>query len=417
MKRKLLFLASIVLIMSCVKQSTDENPAEEKWNGYGKYLKAGEQYHTLWAGQNINVGTVTYGIDENANFYVTYDCSSSGWLMSETHMFAGDKRDMPLNKPGSPKVGRFPHSGYHNPKVSSYTYRVPLSQLPPCESPGFVVASHCVVHSPAGRKETAWAFGDYTFSDKGWGWYDDYYYNTPENPSVILYGTVYSGDSLKVYHLDMATGGATLILKEYVGNSSGSFDGAAYDNDSGIFFFIKYNTSELWVNLLLGEEPSFCAGNLDGAAASGTYFDGAYYYVDENPNTINKVIFNDNWTIAGEITLDTIPSLISVNDIAMSPEEGYLYILGQYEGGVTELIAWDIASHSFYTMSIPLNDGAQIAYGSDNVLYAIAPLVENENFYSAYSINTDNGILQEVIIDTSIIIEDSFTDLASGPGW
>lgn len=417
MKRTIVFIGLILAIFSCTKQNVDNQQVSDKWNGYFKFLKEGEQYHTLWAGQHIDVGVVTYGIDENANFYVTYDCSSSGWVISETHMFAGDKRDMPLNKPGSPKIGRFPNSGYHNPRVSSFTYRVPLSQLPPCEEPGFVVASHCVVHSPSGGSETAWAFGDYTFSDKGWGWYDDYYYNTPDNPDVSLYGTLYSDDSLLVYYLDMITGGATLIFKEYVGNSSGSYDGAAYDIESGMFFFIKYNTNELWVNLLPGDEPSYCAGILAGTAASGTYYDGAYYYVNESINTINKVFFNDEYYITGEVILDTIPGPINVNDIAMSPEDGYLYLLGDVAGGNTELLAWDVTSHTFYSLSMTINEGAQIAYGSDEVLYAIAPAEEDEYHYSIFTLNTDSGLFTEVIIDTNIIIEDFFTDLASGPGW
>ena len=74
MKKIYLFLIAIVVLASCTKQATDDQQIADKWNGYQKYLKTGEMVHTLWAGKNINVGTVTYGIDDNANFYVTYDC-------------------------------------------------------------------------------------------------------------------------------------------------------------------------------------------------------------------------------------------------------------------------------------------------------------------------------------------------------
>ena len=104
MKKIFALCVVTILLSSCMKTEPVDQPAD-KWNGYSKYLKMGEQVHTLWAGKYINVGTATYGIDDNANFYVTYDCSSSGWTMSETHMFAGDKQFMPLNKPGSPKIG------------------------------------------------------------------------------------------------------------------------------------------------------------------------------------------------------------------------------------------------------------------------------------------------------------------------
>ena len=90
MKNIIAFFIMILVMASCEKRSPVEEPTD-KWNGYAKYLKTGEMVHTLWAGKHINVGTATYGIDENANFYVTYNTTASGWTMSETHMYAGDK--------------------------------------------------------------------------------------------------------------------------------------------------------------------------------------------------------------------------------------------------------------------------------------------------------------------------------------
>ena len=341
MKNVFLLFFVILLAASCTKQSAIEEPADQ-WNGYFKYLKAGEMVKTLWAGKNINVGTVTYGIDDNANFYATYDCSSSGWTISETHMYAGDKKDMPLNKPGSPKIGLFPNSGFHNPRVSTFTYYVPLTSLPPCEAPGFVVAAHCVVHSPSNQEETAWAEGDYKFTDKGWGWYDVYYYNQPPNEFVIIYGTAYRNDSLLLYHIDLTNGTSELIMQEYVGNNGGSYDGAAYDLESGMFFFTNYNTKELWANQLKDEDPSFKSGDLIGTAKSGTYFSGAYYYVNDDVNTINRVTFTTDYLILSEATLSTIPNAVTVYDIAMSPVGDYLYILGEVDNGGMELIAWEV---------------------------------------------------------------------------
>jgi hypothetical protein len=415
MKNTSLLFFAVVLTVSCAKQGAVEGPLADKWNGYGKYLKTGEQLHTLWAGKNINIGTVTYGIDENANFYVTYDCSASGWKMSETHMYAGDKKNMPLNKPGAPKVGLFPNSGYHNPRVSTFIYRVPLSQLPPCASPGFVVAAHAVAHSPYGQTETAWAEGDYTFSDKGWGWFDDYYYNTPPNQATILYGTAITFDTLRLYHLDVTNGTGELILKEYVGNNPGTYDGAAFDPESGAFLFTNYSTGELWVNFLQEEDPSFCAGTLGGTAASGTFYDGAYYYVNEDLNTINKVTFSSSWAISGEIILDTIPGTVTINDIAMSPAGDYLYMTGQYNDGATELISWEVSSHGFYTMSMPINEGAQIAFGSDGVLYAVAPVDEGAGNSTVYIIDLEDSVLTEIEGSGFSFFEDTFTDISLGP--
>ena len=413
MKNIFVIFIAILLLASCAKQNPAEEPADN-WNGYAKYLKAGEQIHTLWAGKHINVGTVTYGIDDNANFYVTYDCSSSGWTMSETHMFAGDKRDMPLNKPGHPKIGQFPNSGSHSPRVSTKTYTVPLTSLPPCEEPGFVVATHCCVTSPSGQNETAWGEGDYTFTDKGWGWYDVYFYNQPPNEFTILYGTAFTNDTLKLYHIDVTNGGADLILEEYVGNTSGTYDGAAYDIVSGMFFFTNYETQELYVNPLNDEDPSFSAGTLNGIAASGTFDDGAFYYVDEELNSINKVTFTSTWLIEAEAVLDTIPNTVTVNDIAMSPAGDYLYILGEVNDGSTELISWEVATGTFYTLSITINSGGQIAYGSDGLLYVIAPIVEGGSHSAVSTVDTSSGTLTP-IEEEIIIIEDPFSDITRGP--
>jgi hypothetical protein len=334
--------------------------------------------------------------------------------MSETHMYAGDKKFMPLNKPGSPKIGQFPNSGCHNPRVSTKTYYVPLISLPPCEEPGFVVASHCVVRSPSGQIETAWAYGDFTFKDKRWGWYNIYFYNQPPNEFTILYGTAYTDDSLKLYHIDVTNGTRAMILSEFVGDNAGRYDGAAYDVNSSMFFFANYDTKGLYVNYLEDEDPSFSAGTLLGTAASGTFHEGGYYYINEDANTINKVTFTSSWTIANEAILDTIPSAISINDIAMSPDGETLYLLGEVNGGGRELISWDVDNESFYSMAITINSGAQIAYGSDGVLYAIAPIEEGGSHSLTYTVNPETGTLTP-IEDDVIIIDDPFSDISRGP--
>lgn len=413
MKRVSYLLLVLLIAMSCSKQTTTD-PAKDKWNGYESFLKAGEQTHILWAGKNINVGTCTYGIDENANFYVTYDCSASGWTMSETHMFAGDKKNLPINKPGNPKIGQFPNSGCHNPRVSTFTYRVPLSTLPPCAEPGFVVASHCVVRSPAGKTETAWAEGDYKFTDKDWGWYDIYFYNQPPNEFTILYATSYVNDTLKLYHIDVTNGNTDLILKEFLGTGSGIMDAAAYDDETGMFFFANYNNSVLYANQLKDLDPSFVSGTLSGKAASATYYNDGYYYVDENNNTINKVTFNSTWGISGETILDTIPSSIVVTDITMSPDGTTLYMIGTVNGGGRELISWNTASEAFYSMSISITSGGQIAYGSDGVLYVIAPITEGGSHSLTYTLDPSTGTLTP-IEDDVIIIDDPFSDISGGP--
>jgi hypothetical protein len=414
MKNLFLLLIVAMLAISCTQKDNQDKPVADKWNGYQKFLKSGEVYHTLWAGRNINVGTATYGIDANGNFYVTYDCTASGWTISETHMFAGDKILLPVNKPGSPKIGLFPNSGTHNPRVSTWTYTVPLTSLPKCAEPGFVVATHCVVRSPSGQVETAWAEGECKFTDKDWGWYSIYYFNQPPNKFTILYGTAYVNDTLKLYHMDVTNGKTDLILKEYLGANGGRTDAAAYDDGTGMFFFANYTTNVLYANQLKDVDPSFVSGTLGGRAASATYYNNAYYYVDDDLNTINKVTFTSSWAVASQVVLDTIPSTIVVNDIAMNPTGTFMYMMGEVSGGGRELISWDVNTETFYSMSIAINSGAQIAYGSDGVLYAIAPITEGGTHSQTFTLDPASGTLTE-IEDDIIIIDDPFSDISAGP--
>jgi hypothetical protein len=330
-------------------------------------------------------------------------------------MFAGDKKDMPLNRPGQPKIGLFPNSAYHDPVVNNFTVRLPLSSLPPAEEPGFVVAAHCVAHSPSGRTETAWAEGDFTFTDKSWGWYDSFFYNQVENQFTILYGTSYTTDSLKIYHLNMTTSAVTLVLEEYVGNISGIYDGTAYDVDSGLLFFVNYNTGQLYINRMNDTLPSFCSGTLNGLASGGTFHDGAFYYVDSGNNSINKITFTDEWQIAGESIVDFIPSYINVNDIAMSPAGDYLYISGEVSGGGTELIKWSVADDIYYSVSYGLEEGTQIAFGNDGNLYALSPSGDGAGILSSYIIEVETGILTELDEGEIIMLDEPFSDISSGP--
>ncbi len=150
MKKMFLFVAAIAILAACSKKGVNDETLD-KWNGYSN-LKDGELVQTLWAGQHDSAGYVTYGIDEDANFYATYT-TVDGWEMSETHFFAGDKGLMPLNKPGNPKIGKFPYKDSFNPPVTEVTYTIELIQLPQAEVDGFVAAAHAVAAWAKWRKK------------------------------------------------------------------------------------------------------------------------------------------------------------------------------------------------------------------------------------------------------------------------
>ena len=409
MKKILTFVLAVLVLAACQKNKVNDQPVA-KWNGYGS-MKSGEIVKTLWAGQNMDVGTVTYGINDNADFYVTY-ATTGDWVISEAHMFAGDKADMPVNKPGRPKIGKFPNKGTYDPWVNTVTFTVPLSDLPPAEDPGFVVASHAVVHNTSNnQQETAWGEGEFTFCDKGWGWYATYFYNQDDNPFTILYGTEYRNDSLNVYLINVTTGQSDLILSEYIGTTNtGSYNAAAFDTESGNLFFATSNEGELYVNPMDDTQGSFLSGTLSGSTVSATFYGGNYYYIDEQTNELKMVSFDTDWHISGETTVDTVPGSIAVSDITISPDGGTMYMVGLYDGS-NELIEYDMVTDTYATLSITLTADTQIAYGSDNILYA----VENSGTGGEviYSIDPSTGVVTP--IDENEIIPVDIGDLTRGP--
>lgn len=117
------------------------------------------QEQTLYAGQNIDAGTVIVSNDAN-NLYVTYT-TNSGWEMIETHLYVGNCNEIPTNGGGNPQIGLFPYTTDHNPSVTSYTYTIPLSELDDC----YCVAAHTalVQYDENGEiiaSETGWADGN-----------------------------------------------------------------------------------------------------------------------------------------------------------------------------------------------------------------------------------------------------------------
>lgn len=374
MKKLLLIIGALVIMYGCQREQSDDQTANI-WNGYESFYKSGEVVKTLYAGQHIDAGTVTYGIDDNANFYVTYQ-TTGNWVMIETHMFAGTWEDLPKNKPGNPKIGQFPYSSSHGSGVTTYTYLVPLTSLPPCESPGFIVAAHAVVKSNK-QTETAWGDWDRDFCDRRWGGYSNYYYNEPPNQHTLLYGTEYNGNMLNIYVINASNGESDLVLSEDIGNyPSGTYDGMAWDPVSNYLFFTTYSSgvnSELMINTMAENAVSISVGTLNGISKSATFFDGKFYYVDETTNTIKAVTFDENWMIASETPVSTIPSSLSVNDIAISPNGNTIYMVGVYQDD-TQLVSLNISTDAYSVSNISLANDAQITYGSDDVLYVVSTI-------------------------------------------
>lgn len=124
----------------------------------------------LLAGQNIVAGNVTIANDAN-NLYVTYN-TSNGWFINKTHLYVGACNLIPLTPTGNPKIGLFPYKTIHSPAVTSFTYTIPLANLPEC----VCILTHAEVFKNNGgsiQTETAWGQGEQL---AGNSWAMKYYY-------------------------------------------------------------------------------------------------------------------------------------------------------------------------------------------------------------------------------------------------
>lgn len=119
----------------------------------------------LWAGQNIDIGTVSVYYDStNETVTVVYE-TDGDWTLELTHLWIGDCNDLPTNNPGNPIIGQFPYSESH-PGATTFTYEIDASDFDGITD--ICVAAHAEVIGAT--SETAWAEGT-TFPGNNWAMY------------------------------------------------------------------------------------------------------------------------------------------------------------------------------------------------------------------------------------------------------
>jgi hypothetical protein len=131
--------------------------------------------YTLFANQTEIAGTVTVTNDAT-DLTITYTLDE-GWEMNESHVaVASDVTGIPQSKKGNAIPGRFAYAAEHQPPVITYTYTIPLADLPAAET--FAIAAQAdlvhVTDSVYDREEGAWAGVDEVFEGKDWDLYFTY---------------------------------------------------------------------------------------------------------------------------------------------------------------------------------------------------------------------------------------------------
>ncbi len=385
MKKLFLLIFVIAIIAGCSKDEV-VNPVEPST------LKDYVMTVDLMAGQHINVGTVTYLDTEDGYFHITYTLTG-GWTMNESHVYAGTYEDMPLNKPGAPKIGKFPYKKTHNPEVTTYTYIISSDGFP--ENDLLALAAHCCVNNTNGGNETAWAEGNECF-DKGWGMWNYFSGATfvPENNSFYAIQYNESGE-LSLVLINGGTYTADVILSEDIA-SGGSLSGLAYDPLTGNLYFAIGN--QLYAVNINDNLPSQYIGLLQGIPVGATVINGIYYYYNGDPNSpyFNEIIEvqitdnnNGGWTIventgfSGNLFEDMSDNLENplftesnfVITSMTSSIDGTIYLSGTFNNDTPDILSDDKAylvtfnGTGYSAEGTFVNGDAMIAYGADGLLY------------------------------------------------
>lgn len=108
----------------------------------------------LIAGQNEVAGSVVVSVDPTT-LTITYSTNDE-WVLSETHLYAGEKDLIPVTRKGNPKIGQFPYKGEHD-DLNEYSYSIPLADLKGIEC--FTIAAHAVVKRVSSDDSNARARG------------------------------------------------------------------------------------------------------------------------------------------------------------------------------------------------------------------------------------------------------------------
>lgn len=197
----LLLTAAFVLWMGgCSKspQTEDNMPVSTNIHTVDRTEgRCGTTTCDLWAGQTIDVGSVTIEND-GSNLYVTYKLDYPGACFGILHMWAGnDLTNLPTNPQGIPVPGQFKNADggaeFDASGLTEYTFTIPFSELNlvdlsnPCNAQIYVVTHAEVDMNCDGNASDESAFGcNIPGSGPRWWFYGTYIIKcncgTPEPP-------------------------------------------------------------------------------------------------------------------------------------------------------------------------------------------------------------------------------------------
>jgi len=179
----LFFLAALcatTLFIACEQTEVITNNSIEAINLEDR---AEATTYTLFAGQDIDAGTVTIETTDE-NLVVTYQ-TNEGWSLGTTHLYAGTLEGLPTTGAGNPKHGQFPYAqeAEDGQLTNMVVYTIPLSEVELTDGDGdsgaascIYLAAHAELHksssdeeSEGDAEETGYAAWDIEFDGNRWG--------------------------------------------------------------------------------------------------------------------------------------------------------------------------------------------------------------------------------------------------------
>lgn len=143
------------------ESKADKAPLNETMHSIKLFNNQMASEYPIWAGQNINAGTVSI-INDNNYIYVTYN-TVNGWMLKETHVHvANNINGIPRTKQGIPIPGQFAYSMNHDPVINTYTYNIPLANY------NFQMGQEIIIAAHAALVNGNYPYGEYQ-EETGWG--------------------------------------------------------------------------------------------------------------------------------------------------------------------------------------------------------------------------------------------------------
>ena len=154
---------------------------------------------TLYAGQSINAGSVSYDdIDTNNDqiddaLKVTFE-TKDGWELTSIHFFIGGTlAQLPVNKSGNPQPGQFPYKTENLTGISSYSITIPFSSIgfscPNVQTEDYFVSAHAGLrklnNSGSYQTESGWGDGQRLVQRGSWAMFNVIYISCDETQDPI----------------------------------------------------------------------------------------------------------------------------------------------------------------------------------------------------------------------------------------